>query len=71
MRNIYMLQPCDTHGAGKDESAYLPYATGLLVAYAFQDETVKANYRMKRFIYKKEEIDSLSVKDGIVLFFIN
>ena len=34
MRNIYMLQPCDTHGSGKNESAYLPYATGLLIAYA-------------------------------------
>ena len=57
MKNIYMLQPCDTHGSGKNESAYLPYATGLLIAYAFQNETVRANYRMKRFIYKKEDLD--------------
>lgn len=57
MKNIYMLQPCDTHGAGKNESAYLPYATGLLIAYAFRNETVKKNYEMKRFLYKKEDID--------------
>lgn len=58
MKNLYMLQPCDTHGSGKNESAYLPYATGLLVAYAFQDETVKQNYALQRFIYKKEDIDA-------------
>ena len=52
-----MLQPCDTHGVGKNESAYLPYATGVLVAYAFRNETVQKNYRMKRFIYKKEDIE--------------
>ena len=52
-----MLQPCDTHGSGKNESAYLPYATGLLIAYAFQDETIRNNYRMCRFLYRKEAID--------------
>ena len=57
MKNIYMLQPCDTHGSGKNESAYLPYATGLLIAYAFQNETVREHYRMKRFLYKKEAIE--------------
>lgn len=58
MKNIYMLQPCDLHGAEGDKSAYLPYATGLLIAYAFQNETVKSNYAIKRFIYSKEDIDA-------------
>ena len=56
MRNIYFVQACDLHGAAGNETAYLPYATGLLAAYAFHNETVKENYRVKRFIYKKERI---------------
>ena len=54
-----MFQPCDLHGSGEEKSAYLPYATGLLIACAFQNETVKANYAIKRFIYAKEEPDAL------------
>lgn len=53
-----MIQPCDTHGSGKNESAYLPYATGLLIAYAFKNKTVKENYCIKRFIYRKEDISA-------------
>ena len=57
MKNIYMIQPCDVHGKGELQSTYLPYASGLLIAYAFRKETVRASYAMKRFIYKKENID--------------
>ena len=56
MKNIYFVQACDVHGSGSNATAYLPYATGLLAAYAFHNETVKQNYRVKRFIYKKENI---------------
>lgn len=56
MKNIYFVQACDVHGSGENASAYLPYATGLLAAYAFHNETVKHNYEVKRFIYRKEEI---------------
>ena len=56
MKNIYFVQACDVHGSGSNATAYLPYATGLLAAYAFHSETVKQNYRVKRFIYKKENI---------------
>ena len=57
MKNVYMVQPCDVSGIGENESTYLPYASGLLVAYAFQDETVKKHCRFGRFIYRKENID--------------
>lgn len=57
MKKIYMLQPCDTHGTGNNKSAYLPYATGLLVANAFRDETICAEFAFGRFIYIKENID--------------
>ncbi|MBQ7638205.1 MAG: cobalamin-dependent protein [Clostridia bacterium] len=56
MRNIYFVQACDVHGSGENASAYLPYATGLLAAYAFRNETVKQNYEVRRFIYRKEKI---------------
>ncbi len=59
MKNIYMVQACDTHGAGNSESAYLPYATGLLIANAFRHEIIKKHYTFKRFIYKKEDIDAV------------
>ena len=52
-----MVQPCDVSGIGENESTYLPYASGLLVAYAFRDETVKANCGFGRFVYRKEKID--------------
>ncbi|MCH5199213.1 MAG: radical SAM protein [Oscillospiraceae bacterium] len=56
MKNIYFVQACDVHGSGENASAYLPYATGLLAAYAFHNETVKHNFEVKRFIYRKEKI---------------
>ncbi len=52
-----MVQPCDVSGIGENESTYLPYASGLLVAYSFRDETVRSNCRFGRFIYRKENID--------------
>lgn len=57
MKNIYMVQPCDVHGTGELESTYLPYSSGLLIANAFKNDCIKANYAMKRFIYKKESIE--------------
>ncbi len=57
MKNIYFVQACELHGEGKNKSAYLPYATGLLAAYSFTDETIKENYTVKRFLYQREDID--------------
>lgn len=57
MRKVYMVQPCDVSGIGENESSYLPYASGLLIAYAFADENIKTHYDFGRFIYRKENID--------------
>ncbi len=58
MKNIYMLQACDLHGTEDEKSAYLPYATGMLIAFAFKNETLKSQYAIKRFFYCKEDIDA-------------
>jgi len=71
LKNIYFVQACDVHGSGENASAYLPYATGLLAAYAFHNETVKNNYEVKRFIYRKENISDAinSFEDPAVVGF--
>lgn len=58
MKNVYFVQVCDLHGDGKSASAYLPYASGLLAAYFLDDPQTAANYRVGRFIYKKENISA-------------
>ena len=71
MKNVYMVQPCDVSGIGENESTYLPYASGLLVANAFQDETVRSHCRFGRFVYRKENIDDAiaSFNDPIAVGF--
>ncbi len=63
-KNIYMVQV--DHLYGNDEkSIYLPYAVGLIAAYAFDDETIKANYALKDFIYWRQNInDAVAVLDS-------
>lgn len=59
MKNIYMVQASNTYVGNSFKAAYLPYAVGLLVAYAFTDETIKANYEFKRFIFTRESTDDV------------
>ena len=40
MKNIYMVQSSNTYTGNSFKAAYLPYAAGLLIAYAFTDETI-------------------------------
>ena len=56
MKNIYMIQASTTYGGNIFKSAYLPYASGLLVANAWSDRTVKENYEFKRFVFTREII---------------
>ena len=58
MNNIYMVQPSNTYSGDGFRAAYLPYASGLLIANAFTDKTVKSNYEFKRFIFTREKIES-------------
>ena len=55
MKEIYMIQPNSVYG----DSVYFPYAAGSLMAYAFEDEVIKNEYEFKKFIYKKESIESV------------
>lgn len=57
MKNIYLIQVGDPFGTGKTETRYLPYATGLIAAYAFNNEIVKKNYSFGGFCYRKDDID--------------
>ncbi len=58
MKNVYMVQASTTYGGDLFKAAYLPYAAGLLVAYAWTNETVKKEYCFKRFIFTREDIES-------------
>jgi len=55
LKNVYMIQ-ISTEYAG---SVYLPYAVGSIAAYAWSNNTVKGNYCLKPFIYRKDDIDYL------------
>lgn len=52
-----MVQASNTYVGRGFKAAYLPYAVGLLVAYAFEDETIKSEYSFKRFVFTREKTD--------------
>ncbi len=59
MKNIYMVQASNTYSGNSFKAAYLPYAVGLLIAYAFTDETIKKEYDFKRFVFIRESTDDV------------
>lgn len=59
MKNIYMVQASNTYTGNSFKAAYLPYAAGLLIAYAFTDETIKSEYEFKRFVFTRESTDKV------------
>ncbi len=52
-KKVYLVQPNYLYGT----SAYLPYAVGVIAAYAFSDKRIAENYELGRFIYLREDID--------------
>ena len=56
MKNVYLVQVSTVYGEEK-KTAYLPYAAGCLAAYAWDDEKIKAEYNLGRFIYTRENIE--------------
>lgn len=63
-RNFYLVQAGCLYG----NTYYLPYAVGMLAAFAMNDKAVGDNYDLKRIIYKLEDIDdSISSLDNPVL----
>lgn len=53
-KNIYMIQVSNS----SEGCYFLPYSVGTMVAYAWSDETIAQHYEMKRFVFRKEDIDS-------------
>lgn len=52
-KNAYLVQAGCLYG----NTYYLPYAVGMLVAFALNDRRVADNYDFKRIIYSLEDID--------------
>lgn len=52
-KNVYLVQAGCLYG----NTYYLPYAVGMLIAFASSDERVKKSYDFKRIIYSLEDID--------------
>lgn len=73
MKNVYMVQASTTYGGNLFKAAYLPYAAGLLVAYAWTNETIKNEYCFKRFVFTREDIESVvsSLEDPAIIGFSN
>lgn len=55
-KNIYFVQVSAVYGESV-KTAYLPYASGCLAAYAWKNETIAENYNVGRFIFIRENID--------------
>ena len=55
-KNVYMVQVDLAYGEN-DKAVYLPYAIGLLVAYAWQKADIKEHYNLGGFIFTRDDID--------------
>ncbi len=55
MKRVYFIQANLSYG----DAYYLPYATGCLAAYAWQYETIKSEYTIGEFIFKREPIEKI------------
>ncbi|MBR6785443.1 MAG: radical SAM protein [Clostridia bacterium] len=55
MKNIYFVQANNVYG-NKIRSVYIPYASGCIAAYAFDNEKIKSACRLAGFIYTHEPI---------------
>jgi len=56
MKNLYFVQSvasCDNF------TAYLPYASGCLIAYALRDSDIAAGYRFNDILFMREKIDDV------------
>ena len=54
MKNIYLVQAGCLYG----DTYYLPYAAGMLAAFAMNDPMLKEECTIKRIIYSLEDIDN-------------
>lgn len=55
-KNVYFVQVSAVYGESV-KTAYLPYASGCLAAYAWNNKTIAGNYNLGRSIFIRENID--------------
>lgn len=55
MKNIYFVQANNVYGNDR-RSVYIPYASGCIAAYAFDDERIRNSCRLAGFVYTHEPI---------------
>ncbi len=55
MRNIYFIQANNVYG-NERRSVYIPYASGCIAAYAFDEPKIKSECRLAGFVYTHEPI---------------
>ncbi len=70
MKNIYFVQANNVYG-NERRSVYIPYASGCIAAYAFDDERIKVSCRLSGFIYTHEPINAAieRIKDPFIVAF--
>ena len=61
MKNIYFVQANNVYGNDR-RSVYIPYASGCIAAYAFEDETIRKSCSLAGFIYTHEPIKDVIEK---------
>lgn len=54
-RNVYLVQAGCLYG----NNYYLPYAVGMLAAFAFSDPTVNDSYTLKKIFYRLDDADEI------------
>ncbi len=58
MKNIYFVQANNVYGNDR-RSVYIPYASGCIAAYAFDNEAIKASCNLAGFIYTHEPVKAV------------
>ncbi len=61
MKNIYFVQANNVYGNNR-RSVYIPYASGCIAAYAFDDKTIRNQCRLAGFVYTHEPVKSVTNK---------
>ncbi len=57
MKNIYLIQANAIYG-DTVKNTYIPYAIGCLAAFAFDNEEIKQEYSLGKFIYTRTDIQT-------------
>lgn len=71
MHKIGFLQPNFQAGPKHLNAFYLPYTVGILWSYAIQNQIVRDNYNVKRWVFRRDPVDDVvsDLSDCAVVFF--